>query len=87
MDDLTVKLLAVLRPHLRFLGEADELRPADELSDLGLDSTAAIGLLLDLERAFAISCTDELLVPVTFRTPRAIRDAIATLQRRHPAPG
>ncbi len=87
MDDLTAKVVSVLRPHLRFLGEDDALRPTDELSDLGLDSTAAIGLPLDLERAFAISFPDELLVPDTFRTPAAIRDAIDGLQRGHPAPG
>lgn len=79
MDELTAKLLGILREHLRFVGDDDEVRMSDELTDLGLDSTVAVGLLLELERSFAISFPDEMLVPETFRTPETVRDAIRSL--------
>jgi acyl carrier protein len=67
-DEITRKLEEVLRPRLRFLEPGAPL-PADEpLGSLGLDSMAAINLLLDLETAFGIQIPDDLLSADTFET-------------------
>jgi hypothetical protein len=67
-DDFSRKLQAVLRPHLRFLEPGMPLSPADPLGALGLDSMAAINLLLDLETSFGIQIPDDLLSAETFET-------------------
>ena len=58
MSDITAELLSMLRRHLQFLGDADELALQSELSELGLDSMGAIGLLIELETSFAITFPD-----------------------------
>src|SRR5204863_6516932 len=45
--------VAILRRHLRYLPPEDELTPDAPLRALGLDSMAAVALMLDLEDAFA----------------------------------
>ncbi len=45
MDDVTSKLVEILREHLQFVGADEELQMTQELSELGLDSAGAIGLL------------------------------------------
>ena len=79
MDELTNKLRSILRENLKFLDEGQELAMTDELAGLGLDSAGAVGLLLDIEGAFAITIPDEMLVPETFRTVGTLRDAIKSL--------
>jgi acyl carrier protein len=53
-DEITGKLLAVLRQHLRFLSDNQEFPMDTDLDKLGLDSMSAINLLLDLEQTFGI---------------------------------
>jgi acyl carrier protein len=71
----------VVRDHLRFLDPGEPL-PADaSLRALGLDSLAAIDLLLDLERTFGVVFPDELLTEETFRTATRIASAVVSLTR------
>jgi acyl carrier protein len=67
-DEISRKLEAVLRPHLRFLEGNAPLTPDQPLGDLGLDSMAAVNLLLDLEQAFDVQIPDDLLSAETFET-------------------
>jgi len=67
-DDISRKLEAVLRPHLRFLDPGATIAPDEPLGDLGLDSMAAINLLLDLETTFGVQIPDDLLSAETFET-------------------
>jgi len=67
-DEISRKLEAVLRPHLRFLEGNAPLGRDQPLGDLGLDSMAAVNLLLDLEQAFDVQIPDDLLSAETFET-------------------
>jgi acyl carrier protein len=49
------------------------------LYDLGLDSTGALNLLLELEEAFGVSFPEALLTDSTFETPAALRSALMRL--------
>ena len=64
--DTTARVLHVLRPHLGLLGD-DAPIPLDvRLSALGLDSLAAIQLVLDLEDEFGVAIPDDLLTTDLF---------------------
>ncbi len=69
----------VVRNHLRFLDAADPLAPDASLRELGLDSLAAIDLLLDLEQTFGVVFPEQLLTEETFRTASSIAGAVASL--------
>lgn len=71
----------VVRDHLPFLAAADPLPPDASLRELGLDSLAAIDLLLDLEQTFGVVFPDELLTEDTFRTATSIASAVVRLTR------
>jgi acyl carrier protein len=79
MSDITTKLNAILRQHLKFLGDEQEIPADEELSKLGLDSMSAINLLLDVEQAFGIVIPDEMLTAETFHTQATLGAAISTL--------
>lgn len=57
---------AIVRPHLKFLDEADALEPDRDLGEAGLDSMASIDLLLDIEDRFGIAIPDDLLTEDSF---------------------
>lgn len=78
-NEISRKIHAALRPHLRFL-EADQAVPPEEnLGKLGLDSMAAINLLFDLEQALGIKIPDELLTAETFETAAALEKTLRPL--------
>lgn len=56
----------VVRPHLKFLKAEDGLDPHQDLGEAGLDSMASIDLLLDLEREFGVSISDDDLTENSF---------------------
>lgn len=66
-------IAAVVRPHLKFLPEGEILEPLRDLGELGLDSMASIDLLLDLERAFSITISDDELTENSFLNLEEIR--------------
>jgi acyl carrier protein len=78
-DHISTKLQSVLRPHLRFLDRQQPIPRDENLGKLGLDSMAAINLLLDLEQAFNIKIPDSLLTAETFETAASLEESIRPL--------
>lgn len=75
------KFIAILRRHLRYLVPAEEL-PADApLRELGLDSMAAVGLVLELESAFGVTFTESNLRPETFASAASLWTEVAASMR------
>jgi acyl carrier protein len=73
---------AVLRRHLRYLADGAPLPAGASLRDLGLDSMAAVGLLLDLEDAFGMELPDASLTAGTFATAGTLWAAVRLLVPR-----
>ena len=71
--------LGVLRNYLRQVGDGDALTMESNLYDLGLDSMAAVNLLLELEETYQVIFPDALLTESTFETPLALKSAIVSL--------
>ncbi len=59
---------AVLRRHLRLLPAGQELCAEMVLAELGLDSLAAVSLILDLEDELEVTLPDSSFAAGTFRT-------------------
>lgn len=78
-DEISDKIHAVLRPHLRFLDKDAPLPPSENLGKLGLDSMAAINLLFELEQAFGIQIPDSLLTADTFETAESLEKTVRPL--------
>ena len=68
---------ALLRSHLPFLPETEELRPDLELREFGLDSLGVVDLLVSLESEYDVRLTDDILSMETFATPSALWTALA----------
>ena len=71
--------LGVLRNYLRQVGDGDTLTMESNLYDLGLDSMAAVNLLLELEETYQVIFPEALLTESTFETPLALKSAIVSL--------
>ncbi|MFE7504663.1 phosphopantetheine-binding protein [Promicromonospora sp. NPDC057488] len=80
MTNSQIDLEPIIRPYLPLLGSETPLSPDDRLSDLGLDSLGTVGLLIELEDAFAVSIPDELLTSTTFDTASSLRQVIEALR-------
>jgi acyl carrier protein len=59
----------LLRTHLPFLPEDQELRPELELREFGLDSMGVVDLLVSIESEYCVRLTDDVLSMDTFATP------------------
>jgi acyl carrier protein len=55
------------------------LQEATDLYDLGLDSTTAVGLMLEIEDSFGLTFPDALITDTTFQTPGALSAAVETI--------
>ncbi|MFD5424733.1 acyl carrier protein [Streptomyces sp. NPDC127084] len=66
------KFETIVRRHLPFLGQDEELSADTALRDLGLDSLATVELLSDLERAYDLRFVDDALTLETFATPERL---------------
>lgn len=71
--------LGVLRNYLRQVGDGDTLTMESNLYELGLDSMAAVNLLLELEETYQVIFPEALLTESTFETPLALKSAIVSL--------
>lgn len=71
--------LGILRNYLRQVGDGDTLTMESNLYDLGLDSMAAVNLLLELEETYQVIFPEALLTESTFETPLALKSAIVSL--------
>ena len=78
-DEISEKLLVVLREHLRFVSDDQAFPMGTNLEKLGLDSMSAINLLLNLEQIFEIVFPDEMLTAETFRTGTTLEEAVRLL--------
>ncbi len=72
---------AVVRPHLKLLAAGDELGEHQSLGEAGLDSMASIDLLLDLERTFGVTISDDDLTENSFATLAAVSKLVAQSMR------
>jgi len=72
---------ATLRKFLRMPVDRP-LAPDDSLPELGLDSMGTVSVLVELEQAFSVTFSDELLVPDTFATPGNLWSALSALPAR-----
>ena len=84
MDDIDKQLesdafLGLLYGHLKQSGDVYALSMESNLYELGLDSMAAVNLLLELEEIYGIIFPDTLLSESTFETPMALKAAIVSL--------
>jgi len=71
------KFQALLRRHLPFLSDSDELRADLDLREYGLDSMGVVDLLVSLESEFDIQLADDALSMDTFATPGALWAVVA----------
>ena len=71
--------LGILHSYLRQLGDGNTLTMESNLYELGLDSMAAVNLLLELEEIYGVIFPDALLTESTFETPLALKSAIVSL--------
>ena len=79
VDETTETLLAALRRNLQFPPDEEPFPFDTNIWELGLDSIAAINLLIDLEGSFGIVFPAELLTEETFRTAATLDRAIRLL--------
>ncbi len=70
----------IVRPHLKFLPAGEPLDPMRDLGEAGLDSMASIDLLLDLERAFSLTISDDDLTENSFLNLSEIRNLLGQSQ-------
>ncbi|MCB1204702.1 MAG: acyl carrier protein [Verrucomicrobiae bacterium] len=64
---------SVVRPHLKFVGSTEAIDAERSLGEAGLDSMGSIDLLLDLEKTFGVSISDDDLDENSFETLEGIR--------------
>ena len=74
------RFLGIVKGHLKLAEAQQDLIMDADLDALGLDSQAALSLMLDLEEAYGVTFPDALLTEETFATPQSLWDA---LQRLH----
>jgi acyl carrier protein len=72
-------LAELVRRRLKYLQREVVLDPNMLLKDYGLDSAAAIDLLLDLEETFGVMMPDEYLTSETFATLNSLQSAVLPL--------
>jgi acyl carrier protein len=80
MSDLIASVAAVARRHLPEEARDAPVDRDTDLPGLGLDSVRVVSFLVDVERTFAVSFPDQLVDAATFRTPRAVAEAVRTLR-------
>lgn len=73
----------LVRRHLPYLAASAPLDEEGQLQDYGLDSLAAVSLLLEVEDAYEIVVPDQYLVEATFSTARFLWNIVQEL--RHEA--
>jgi acyl carrier protein len=85
MEDVSKQLdaeafLGILHSYLKQIGDGDSLTMESNLYELGLESMAAVNLLLELEEIYGVIFPDALLTESTFETPLALKSAIVSLR-------
>jgi nodulation protein F len=75
------KFEVLLRAHLPFLPDDQELRPELDLREFGLDSMGVVDLLVSLESEYCIRLTDDILSMDTFATPGVLWATLDEIQK------
>lgn len=71
------KFEKVIRKHLPFLSDGEELGPEMGLRDLGLDSMGTVEVLADLEAEYDVKFLDDALDMENFETPRKLWETLS----------
>lgn len=87
MNDLTqqgdiTRFVALMRRHLKLADVDGDLDMNTDLDALGLDSQAALGLMLDLEEAFSVVFPNSMLNEETFATANSLWQGLSSLRKR-----
>lgn len=77
--EVTEALMGLIVAHLPQVVDRAQVALETNLYELGLDSTAAIGLMLALEEKFGVSFPDSLVDETSFETPKALKEVISSL--------
>ncbi len=78
---LDPSFLAILRRHLSLVGPAEELTLDAPLRELGLDSMAAVRLVVDLETELGVMLPETSLTAETFADAASLWHAVAAAMR------
>jgi acyl carrier protein len=71
---------AMLREALRFLPPEEDLRPDLNTATAGLDSLAAVELLINIEAAYDIEISEDVLELESFATPGALWKLVCSVR-------
>jgi acyl carrier protein len=77
------EFLELVAKYLKSLGDPAELTLQSNLFDLGLDSTAALNLLMEIEERYGVTFPDSLLSDATFETAAALKRGLDSLRAGH----
>jgi acyl carrier protein len=69
-------LVKIVRSHLKYLAPTEPLGEDASLKNLGLDSMAAVTLLVDIEDEFDVALPDSEIIPATFETVASLWAAV-----------
>lgn len=76
------RFMALVRQHLKLADANLEVAMDADLDGLGLDSQAALNLMLDLEEAFGVVFLDSMFTEETFSSPASLWQALSSLRKR-----
>jgi acyl carrier protein len=79
MPGLPADFEKLLRTRCTLLAESDPIDPDAPLWTLGVESIDLLGLIVDLETAYQLVFSDDLLVTATFDTAAAVWQAVQDL--------
>jgi acyl carrier protein len=75
------RLIAIVRRHLGVAVPAEELAPETPLRELGLDSMATVGLVVELERELGVTLPETSLTAETFADAASLWNAVQHAMR------
>ena len=76
------RFMALVRQHLKLVDENLRVAMSADLDRLGLDSQAALNLMLDLEEDFSVVFQDSMFTEETFSSPASLWQALSSLRKR-----
>jgi acyl carrier protein len=78
-EAIATTLKEVLRRHLPLVSAGDPIPMDEELVDLGIDSMGLVELVLDIERAFGVVISDDMLSEENFRSAASLTGLLTLL--------
>lgn len=74
------QFVEIVRGHLKYLKPGAQFGMDQQLKPLGLDSMAAVDLLLDIEDTYGVTLSDRYLTEETFSTAQALWQVVSHLR-------